>query len=185
MDANNKIDPDKQEILDKGMGCLVIGTMKLVGLLFCFAFLAVFVFLIVMFIHQQITGSFERANRALKEDPRKAAALFAESVRQDAKGLSYRAILKLAEIEGVYALEELIGLIDIPELKLIKVGDRKQMCNVIRQRTAGTTADSLPLDPYASQEVRAEQKRQWQAWLTKAKERYDWQDGKFVPKQRE
>ena len=86
------------------------------------------------------------------------------------------------EMDELCALEELICLIDIPDIKWIVANDRERMCEVIRKRTASTTADSLPLDPRASQEARSEQKQQWQAWLVKAKEIYVWQDGKFISK---
>jgi hypothetical protein len=89
------------------------------------------------------------------------------------------------EMEELGALEELVGLIDLPDLNWIVGEDRERMCNVIRQRTAGTTADSLPLDPYAPQQVRAEQKRRWQGWLSRAQEQYNWQDGRFAPKEHE
>lgn len=111
-----------------------------------------------------------------------ATQLFEEAVRQDAKGLSFKVLLTLMEMEELCALEELICLIDIPDLNWIVADDRERMCDVIRKRTTGTTADSLPLDPHASQDVRAEQKQHWQVWLAKAKEKYDWQDGKFISK---
>jgi len=110
-----------------------------------------------------------------------ATQLFEEAVRQDAKGLSFKALLTLMEMDELYALEKLICLIDIPDLNWIVAEDRERMCNTIRKKTSGTTADSLPLDARASQEVRNEQKQQWQAWLAKAKEQYSWRNGKFVP----
>ena len=114
-----------------------------------------------------------------------ATQLFEEAIRQDAKGLSSKALLALMEMNELCALEELIRLIDIPDLNWIVAEDRERMCDVIRKRTTGTTADSLPLDPHASQDIRAEQKQQWRAWLAKAKEQYSWQNGKFVPKEQE
>ncbi len=131
-------------------------------------------------------GAYWNAKRARSAgDIALATQLFEEAVRQDAKGLSFKALLTLMKMDEFCAMEKLIDLIDMPDLNWIVGEDRERMCNVIRQRTDGTTADSLPLDPRASQEVRTEQKRQWQAWLAKAKEQYSWQNGKFVPKEQE
>jgi len=129
-------------------------------------------------------GAYWNAKRARSAgDIALATQLFEEAVRQDAKGLSFKALLALMKIDEPQSLSHMIELIDVPEMNYITVNARVMMCEVIRKRTTGTTADSLPLDPRASQEVRTEQKQQWQAWLTKAKEQYNWQNGKFVPKE--
>ena len=131
-------------------------------------------------------STYAKAERALaKGKLRGAAALFAYAVGEDKEIGSFEALHRLMEMKQLEALATLIDLIDLEDLHRITAKERATMCNMIRQRTAGTTADSLSLDPHASQEVRAEQKRQWQAWLTKAKEEYNWQDGRFVPKQQE
>ncbi len=128
-------------------------------------------------------GSYWNAKRARSEgDIYRAVSLFKETVYKDIK-LSRKALLRLEEMDDLLALEALIDLLDLPEMDKINYQIRKQMCHVIRQRTSGTTADSLSLDPYASQEIRAKQKQQWQEWLTKAKEQYNWQNRKFVPKE--
>jgi hypothetical protein len=112
-----------------------------------------------------------------------ATQLFTEAVKQDTRTLSGKALLALMEMEEPQSLSHLIELFDLPDMNYITVNKRVMICEVIRKRTNSTTADSLPLDPRASQEIRAEQKRKWQAWLTKAKEQYNWQDGRFVPKE--
>lgn len=147
------------------------------------AFAIILFVLVVWLVYKYQTGTYWNARRArAKGDIYRTVILFKETVYEDIK-LSRHALLELEEMEDLPALEALIDLFDIPEMNKVDHRIRERMCNVIRQRTAGTTADSLPLDPRASQEVRAEQKRLWQAWLAKAKEQYDWQDGKFIPKQ--
>ena len=130
-------------------------------------------------------GAYWNAKRARSRgDIDEAVMLFKEAIYEDTR-LSFKGLLALMEMNELSALEELIVLIDLSELNWIVAEDRERMCDVIRQRTAGTTADKLPLKPYAPQEIRAQQKREWQAWLVKAKQEYDWKDGKFVPKQQE
>lgn len=114
-----------------------------------------------------------------------ATELFEKAVRQDTRTLSGKALLTLMKMDEPESLSHLIKLLDLPEMNYITANVRVMMYEVIRERTAGTTADSLPLDPRASQEIRAEQKRLWRDWLAKAKEQYNWQSGKFVPKEQE
>ena len=129
-------------------------------------------------------GAYWNAKRARSAgDIALATQLFEEAVRQDAKGLSFKALLALMKIDEPQSLSHMIELIDVPEMNHIAVNARVMMCEVIRKRTTGTTADLLPLDPRASQDIRNEQKQQWQAWLAKAKEQYSWQNGKFVLKE--
>lgn len=148
-----------------------------------FAILLVVLFLWLLRGFQE--GAYWNAKRARSRgDIDEAVMLFKEAIHEGTK-LSFKASRALMEMNELCALEGLIHLIDLPDLHWIVGVHRERMCNVIRQRTDGTTADSLSLAPYASQDIRAEQKRQWQAWLSKAKDKYDWQDGKFVPKQQE
>lgn len=148
-------------------------------------FVILLVVMAMWLLHKYQTENYWKAKRARSAgDIALATRLFEEAVRQDAKGLSFKALLALMEIDEPCALEELIHLIDLPDLNWIVSDDRERMCEVIRKRTTGTTADSLPLDPRASQEVRSEEKRQWKTWLVKAKEQYDWHDGKFRPKEK-
>lgn len=139
--------------------------------------------LAIWLAHKFMTGTYWNAKRARSRgDIELSTKLFEETVRQDSKGLSFKALLALMKMKELYALEKLISLIDLPDLNWIVAEDRERFFNVIRQRTSGTTADSLPLDPRASQEVRTEQKHKWQSWLSKAKEQYKWADGRFVQK---
>ena len=144
------------------------------------------VLLVVIFIwlirgYQQ--GAYWNAKRARsKGDLERAVTLFKESIYEDIK-VSRKALLALEDMDDLVALEALIDLLDIHEMNKVSHKIRAQMCDVIRRRTADTTADKLPLSPDASQDIRAKQKRQWQAWLAKAKEEYDWVDGRFVSKQ--
>jgi len=141
--------------------------------------------LVIWLVYKYETGTYWNARRARsKEDLGQAVTLFKETVYQDVK-LSRHALLELEKMNDLIALEALIDLLDLPEMNKIDYRIREQICDAIRQRTSGTTADSLPLDPRASQEVRAEQKRQWQAWLSKAKEQYNWKKGRFVPRGQE
>jgi len=136
--------------------------------------------LVIWLFYKYQKGTYWNAKRARSAgDIELATELFEKAVREDSR-LSFKALLALTKIDELCALEELIQLIDLPDLNLIVANDREIMCKVIRKITTGTTADSLPLDPSASQEVRAEQKQQWQVWLAKAKEQYKWQNGKFV-----
>ncbi len=148
---------------------------------------AILLFVMIIWgIHGYLTSAYSNAKRARSAgDIALATQLFAEAVREDTRSSSFDALLALMKMDEFCAMEELIDLIDMPDLNWIVGEDRERMCNVIRQRTDGTTADSLPLDPHASQDIRAEQKQQWQAWLAKAKEQYSWQNGKFVPKEQE
>jgi len=146
------------------------------------AFAILWVALLIWLLHGFVTGTYWNAKRArAKGETDLAVALFKKTVYKDIS-LSRKALLALEEMNDLPALESLIDLLDLPEMNKVDYRIRKQMCDVIRERTLGTTADSLPLNPRASQVVRAEQKRQWQSWLVKAKEQYDWQDGRFVPK---
>jgi hypothetical protein len=148
-------------------------------------FAILWIALVIWLLHGYAKGAYWNAKRArAKGDIEQAVMLFKETVYEDIK-LSRKALLALEEMDDILALEALVDLIDLPEMNKVTYRIRTRMCDVIRRRTAGTTADSLPLNPYAAQEVRAEQKRQWQAWLSRAKEQYNWQDGRFVPKEYE
>jgi len=148
-------------------------------------FAILLIVLVVWLVYQYVKQPYWNAKRARsKGDIEQAVWLFKESVYKDTK-LSRKALFALEEMDDLLALEALVDLLDLPEMNKVTHKIRKQMCNVIRERTDGTTAGSLPLDPRASQEVRAEQKHQWQAWLAKAKEQYNWQSGRFVPKEQE
>jgi len=148
-------------------------------------FVILLIVMAIWLLHGYQKGAYWNAKRARSAgDIALATRLFEEAVRQDAKGLSFKALLALMQIDEPQSLSHMIELIDVSEMNYIAVDARVMMCNVIRKRTTGTTADSLPLDPRASQEVRAEQKHQWQAWLTEAKEQYNWQNGKFIPKEK-
>lgn len=142
--------------------------------------------MVVWLLRGYVKEAYSKGKRARAAgDIELATQLFAEAVKEDTRSSSFDALLALMEMDEPESLSHLIELLDIPEMNYIAVTARVMMCEVIRKRTAGTTADSLPLDPRASQEVRAEQKRQWKAWLAKAKERYNWKNGKFVPKEQE
>ncbi len=154
--------------------------------LYTIGFAILFFVMVIWLLYEYQKQPYWNAKRARSSgDIELATQLFEEAVRQDGRALSLKALLTLMKMDELCALEVLINLIDIPDLNWIVSEDRERMCKVIRQRTSGTTADSLPLDPHASQEVRTEQKQQWQAWLVKAKEQYSWQNGKFVPKDQE
>jgi len=151
--------------------------------LYVIGFFILLVVLVVWLFYKYQTGTYWNAKRARSAgDIALATQLFKETVYGDIK-LSRKALLALEDMDDLLALEALIDLLDLPEMNKIDHRVRKQMCDVIRKRTADTTADSLLLDPDASQEVRAVQKHQWQNWLAKAKEQYNWQNGKFVPKE--
>ena len=156
--------------------------LKSITIIFAILLILLFVWL----VQGYQKGAYWNAKRAQSAgDITLATELFDKVVRDDAKGLSFKALLALMEIDELCALEKLIDLIDLPDLNWIVGVDRERMCNVIRQRTAGTMADALTLSPYETQEFRAVEKCLWQAWLSIAKDEYDWKDGKFVPKQRE
>jgi len=141
------------------------------------------VVLVIWLLRKYETGSYWNAKRAqAKGDIGRAVMLYQDAVHEDTK-LSLKALLRLEEMDNLVALEGLVNLIDVPKMNNVDHRIRKEMCDVIRERTSGTTADLLSLDPYASQDLRSEQKRQWQAWLSKAQEKYSWQNGKFVPKE--
>ena len=143
------------------------------------------VVLVIWLLRKYETEPYWNAKRArAKGDIEQAVMLYKEAVYQDLK-LSPKAVWALEGMDNLPALEALVDLIDLPEMEWVSRGMRKRMCDVIRRRTAGTTANSLRLDPFAPQDVRSEQKRQWQAWLAKAEEQYSWQNGRFVPKQPE
>lgn len=115
-------------------------------------FAILWIALVIWLLQGYAKGAYWNAKRARSAgDIELATKLFGQTVRQDAKGISFKALLALMEMPEVRALEELIGLIDLPDLNRIVGEGREKMCDVIRQRTAGTTADSLPLDPYAPQ----------------------------------
>ncbi|MGA2092654.1 MAG: hypothetical protein ABSH16_04505 [Sedimentisphaerales bacterium] len=146
-------------------------------------FAVLWIVLAIWLLHRHVTGTYYNAKKAMSDgNIAEATKLFGETVRQDIKGLSFKALLTLMKMNELLALEELVDLIDLPDLNWIVVEDRERFFNVIRRRTAGTTADLLPLNPNASQEIRTEEKHQWQTWLVKAKEQYNWQNGRFVPK---
>ncbi|MCK5272161.1 MAG: hypothetical protein KAJ52_06270 [Sedimentisphaerales bacterium] len=154
--------------------------------LYTIGFAILLIVMVIWLLRGYQKGVYWNAKRARSAgDIALATQLFEEAVRQDAKGLSFKALLALIKIDEPQSLSHMIELIDVPEMNYIAVNARVMMCEVIRKRTTSTTADSLPLDPCASQEVRAEQKQRWQAWLARAKEKYDWQNGKFIPKQSE
>ena len=141
--------------------------------------------MVIWLVYEYQKQPYWNAKRARSaEDIALATQLFEEGIREDSR-LSGKALLALMKIDEPQGLSHIIELIDVPEMNYIAVNSRVMMCEVIRKRTTGTTADLLPLDPCASQEVRAEQKQRWQAWLARAKEKYDWQNGKFIPKQSE
>ena len=152
---------------------------------FSVGFAIFLVVLVIWLLRKYETEPYWNAKRArAKGDIGRAAMLFKEAVCEDTR-LSQKAVLALEGMDNLPALEALVGLIDLPEMECVSRRMRKRMCDVIRRRTAGTTANSLPLNSFAPQDVRSEQKRQWQAWLSKAQEQYSWQNGKFVPKQPE
>jgi len=152
---------------------------------FSIGFAIFLVVLVIWLLRKYETEPYWNAKRArAKGDIERAVMLFKETVYQDQK-LSPEAVWALEGMNNLPALEALVDLIDLPEMEWLSRGMRRRMCDVIRRRTAGTTANSLPLNPYAAQEVRSEQKRQWQAWLSGAEDEYSWQNGRFVPKEHE
>jgi hypothetical protein len=151
--------------------------------LYVIGFSILLVVLVVWLFYKYQTGNYWNAKRAMSAgDIELATVLFEKAVREDSR-LSGDALLALIEMDESKSLSHLINLLDLPEMNYITVNVHVMICEAIRKKTTGTTADSLPLDPDASQEVRAEQKQQWQNWLAKAKEQYNWQNGKFVPKE--
>ena len=150
---------------------------------FTIGFAVLLVILVVWLVRGYQKGTYWNAKRARSGgDVERAVALFKEAVREDTR-LSFKALRALMEMNQPYALKGLIELTDLPDLNWIVAKNRERMCDVIRRRTVGTTADRLPLDPYAPQDIRANQKRQWKEWFSTAKEQYDWKEGRFVPKQ--
>ena len=149
--------------------------------------LAVAVLLIVMVIwllRGYHKGAYWNAKRAKSGgDIKRSSELFKEAVKKDAKGTSFKAVLALMAMDERQGLSALIDLLDISTMNYVSVDARVMMCGVIRKRTSDTTGDKLPLDPYASQDIRAKQKRQWQEWFADAKGQYDWLEGRFVPRQ--
>jgi len=151
---------------------------------FTVAFAIFLIVLVIWLVRGFIKGDYWNAKRARSRgDIELAAELFKRAVKEDAKGTSYKAVLALVEMDEPQGLWELIDLMDIADMYYIDVGARVEMCEAIRSRTAGTTADGLPLDPRASQEARRQQKLQWQAWLAGAGQEYRWLGGKFVRKE--
>ena len=171
------------------LGAQVVHILRSYVLKLCTICTIGFAFLLIVMAfwlaHRYQKGAYWNAKRARSaENIELATELFEKAIREDSR-LSGKALLALMEIDEPQGLSHMIDLIDVPEMNYITVNARVMMREVIRKRTTGTTADSLPLDPRASQEVRTEQKRQWQVWLAKAKEQYSWQNGKFVPKKQE
>ncbi len=129
---------------------------------FTIGFGILLVVILIWLLQGFMKGPYWNAKRARSAgDIRQATRLFEDAVREDAKGLSFKALLTLMEMNELQALERLIALMDLPDLNWIVPEDRKRMCDVIRKRTVGTTADVLPLDPYASEDVREQQRLQW------------------------
>lgn len=153
---------------------------------FTIGFAIFWIVLVIWATRGYVTSAGYNAKRARSAgDIELATQLFEEAVREDTRSWSSSALYALMEMDDLSALEKVIRLIDLPDLNYIAGQSRERMCEAIRWRTASTTADSLPLSPYASQDVRAHEKHQWQSWLVKVKEQYNWRNGRFVPKEQE
>jgi hypothetical protein len=111
---------------------------------------------------------------------REASRLFAESVRDNTKGWSARAEMKLLEMTELSALTELIGLWDLSS-GAVGEDSRKLFCKRIR-KAFELVAPNLPCTPGASQESRKKEKKIMLQELEKAKASCDWVDGQFVPR---